>query len=182
MLVMRTSQHAYRNCQVKQGYSHDMCCTWPAVAKHVQVGACAVWSGGCHTGTEPPIPGSGCKPTQTGPACATPLHLLLEPNLSWSDAICASQGPPLHGLDPTWSVVLLGIRTFVLQYAASGSLEAPLLGQTFGPVPQLDVLLCTTGVLQWYTFDRSLQGTSMQAPTVLLSELPWLRVTWVVAS
>ena len=150
---------------------------WPAAANNVQVGACAVWSGGRHTGTEPPLPGSGCKPTQTGPACAAPLRLSLEPNLSWSDAICASQGSPLHGLDPSWSVVLLGISTFVLQYAASGSLEAPLLGQTFGPVPQLGVLLCTTGVLQWYAFDRSLQGAPMQTSIVLLLEL-----TWMVAS
>ena len=73
-------------------------------------------------------------------------------------AICAWQVLPVCGLQPSWPAVLVGISTFVLQYAASGSLDFPLLGQHVGPVPSLDVLLCTTGVLQWYVFDRSPQG------------------------
>lgn len=65
---------------------------------------------------------------------------------------------PVRGLHPTWPTVLLGISTFVAQYAASGICEAPLLGQHIGHVPSLDVLLCSTAVLQWLLFDCSPQG------------------------
>lgn len=68
------------------------------------------------------------------------------------------QALPIHGVHPSWAVVLLGISTFVAQYAASGICEAPLVGQTFGPVPCLDLLLLSTALLQWYLFDRSPQG------------------------
>ena len=75
-------------------------------------------------------------------------------------APCACQVLPVCGLHPSWPAVLAGISTFVLQYAASGSLESPLLGQYVGPypLPCLDVLLCSTGLLQWYIFDRTSQG------------------------
>ena len=51
-----------------------------------------------------------------------------------------------------------GIATFVLQYAASGALEAPLQEQQLAGLPLLDVLLASTALLHWYSFDRSLQG------------------------
>ncbi len=68
------------------------------------------------------------------------------------------QCAPRHGLNPPWSVVMVGISAFVLQYAASGVLEVPLLYQGVAGVPALDTLLCGTALLHWYAFDRSPQG------------------------
>ena len=65
----------------------------------------------------------------------------------------------MHGSTPSWTIVLLGIATFVLQYSASGCLETPLLGQSLSRVPCLDIVLCSSSALQWYSFDRTWQGT-----------------------
>ena len=60
----------------------------------------------------------------------------------------------------SWTFVTAGIASFVVQYAASGALEAPLMQQHLAALPLLDLLLATTAVLQWYLFDRTLQGVS----------------------
>ena len=51
-----------------------------------------------------------------------------------------------------WTFVVAGIATFVLQYAASGALEAPLLHQYLAGLPLLDLLLATTALLHWCVF------------------------------
>lgn len=85
------------------------------------------------------------------------------------DAWRAERGgeQPRGGSDPSWSAVVLPcIAVFVLQYAASGSLEQPLLGQTLlGGVPTIDVLLAATAVATWWAFDRTRQGAFMAALT-----------------
>ena len=69
------------------------------------------------------------------------------------------QSVPRHGLEPSWPLVITGICAFVLQYAASGALELPLLHQnTVGLPLTLDTVLCGTALLHWYGFDRSPQG------------------------
>ena len=72
--------------------------------------------------------------------------------------VLLQQSAPLHGKNPSWLVVMIGIAAFVHQYAASGALETPLLYQTFIELPALDTLLCSTALLHWYAFDRSSQG------------------------
>ena len=57
--------------------------------------------------------------------------------------------------------MITGIVAFVLQYAASGALEAPLLQQDISGLPLLDLLLSSTAILHWYLFDRSVQGKLM---------------------
>lgn len=58
----------------------------------------------------------------------------------------------------TWPFVVSGIATFVLQYAASGALETPLQQPQLAGLPLLDVLLASTALLHWYSFERTLQG------------------------
>ena len=66
---------------------------------------------------------------------------------------------PLHSTNPSWAVVSVGIAAFVLQYAASGALEEPLLHGQIAGLPALDVLLSSIAILHWYMFDRTSQGT-----------------------
>lgn len=54
--------------------------------------------------------------------------------------------------------VITGVASFVVQYAASGALEAPLMEQHLAGLPLLDLLLAATALLQWYLFDRTSQG------------------------
>lgn len=77
------------------------------------------------------------------------------------------QFAPHYDVNPPWSVVMVGISAFVLQYAASGVLEVPLLYQAVAGVPALDTLLCGTAVLHWYAFDRSPQGMFMALLTAV---------------
>lgn len=73
---------------------------------------------------------------------------------------------PRLGSDPSWAAVLACIALFVLQYAASGALEAPLLGASLpGGVPTLDALLWALALALWWAFDGSLQGLGMAALT-----------------
>jgi hypothetical protein len=74
---------------------------------------------------------------------------------------------PQGGRDPSWTFVLLGISAFALQYWISAVLEAPLLGQSIGSFPVLDVVLCSTAFAHWVTFDRTRQGAMMAALTAL---------------
>ena len=59
---------------------------------------------------------------------------------------------------PAWPAVMAAISVFVLQYAASGVLEEPLLGRTALGLPPLDVLLAAAAALQWLAFERTPQG------------------------
>ena len=69
----------------------------------------------------------------------------------------------LHGANPSWSLVMTCIALFVLQYTASGVLEQRLLQHELLGLPVQDLLLSTTAVAHWYTFDRSSTGTSAVA-------------------
>ena len=87
-------------------------------------------------------------------------------SVSESDAAFGSQ--PRFGSDPPWPVVLLAVSLFVLQYAASGALEVPLLGQLLpGGVPVLDALLVATAVAHWRTFDATRQGLALACLTAV---------------
>ena len=68
-------------------------------------------------------------------------------------------------MDMTWPFIMIGIATFVLQYAASGVFEAVLLDQTVAGLPALDVLLATTALLHWHIFDATLQGMCVRHPS-----------------
>lgn len=59
---------------------------------------------------------------------------------------------------PAWPAVVAAISVFVLQYAASGVLEEPLLGSTALGLPALDMLLAAVAALQWLVFERTPQG------------------------
>jgi len=86
------------------------------------------------------------------------------------DAWQAERGgdQPRGGTNPSWTFVLLAITLFVLQYAASGALEQPLLGQTLpGGVPTLDALLAATALAHWYAFDGTRQGLFMACLTTV---------------
>lgn len=75
---------------------------------------------------------------------------------------------PRGGADPSWSFVLAAITLFVLQYAASGTLEEPLLRQALpGGLPALDALLLSSGVALWWAFDCSPQGLLMACLTAV---------------
>lgn len=63
----------------------------------------------------------------------------------------------------SWTFVTVGIAMFVVQYAASGALEAPLMQQHLAGLPLLDLLLAGTALLQWYLLDRTFQGMSPAA-------------------
>ena len=82
------------------------------------------------------------------------------------------QFAPHYDVNPPWSVVMVGISAFVLQYAASGVLEVPLLYQAVARVPALDTLLCGTAVLHWYAFDRSPQGEHCTFMTPAIVKFP----------
>lgn len=86
------------------------------------------------------------------------------------DAWQAGRGgeQPRGGSDPSWTLVLPAIACFVLQYAASGALEQPLLGQTLpGGLPTLDVFLAATAAAHWAAFDGTRQGAGMAALTAV---------------
>ncbi|PRW59962.1 white-brown complex 30 [Chlorella sorokiniana] len=75
---------------------------------------------------------------------------------------------PRGGTDPSWPFVFTAIALFVLQYAASGALEQPLLDVTLpGGLPALDCLLAATGVALWAAFDGTRQGLFMAALTAV---------------
>lgn len=69
-------------------------------------------------------------------------------------------GPqPRGGTDPSWAFVLVAVALFVLQYASSGALEAPLLGVTLpGGMPALDAFLLATAAALWAAFDGTPQA------------------------
>jgi len=90
----------------------------------------------------------------------------------WNWQLLLQQCAPLHGLNPPWSLVMIGISAFVLQYAASGGLEVPLLYQAVAGVPALDTLLCGTALLHWYAFDRSPQGEHCAFMTLAIINIP----------
>eukprot|EP00873_Tetraselmis_striata_P028144 jgi/Tetstr1/448408/TSEL_035678.t1 len=71
---------------------------------------------------------------------------------------------PALGLAPSWTVVYAGNAAFVLHYAASGALEAPL--RAAGPL-LLDGVLAGTAVLLWAVLDRSRQGLLMALAAAL---------------
>lgn len=85
------------------------------------------------------------------------------------DAAAGPEGAPRSGTAPSWPVVLSCITVFVLQYAASGSLEAPLRGVTLGPIeiPALDTLLAAVAAATWAAFDGSRQGLALAALTAI---------------
>lgn len=72
-------------------------------------------------------------------------------------------------IDPSWTVVLIGITAFVLQYWASAELDAPLLGQTLGatPVPAIDAVLGVAAVATWAVLDATPQGLFMSGLTAV---------------
>lgn len=75
---------------------------------------------------------------------------------------------PRGGTNPSWPFVLTAIALFVLQYAASGALEQPLLGATLpGGLPALDCLLAATAVAHWAAFDGTRQGLFMAGLTAV---------------
>lgn len=78
-------------------------------------------------------------------------------------------GPqPRLGSDPSWAAVLACIAGFVLQYSASGALEAPLLGTSLpGGLPTLDTLLWAAALALWWAFDATPQGLGMAALTAV---------------
>lgn len=106
-------------------------------------------------------------------------HPLLD---AWQAARGGEQ--PRGGSDPSWTFVLAGVALFVLQYAASGALEQPLLGSRLPGlgVPALDAVLAVTAAAHWWTFDGTRQGAFMAALTavagpgveILLINLPHL--------
>lgn len=54
------------------------------------------------------------------------------------------------------------------QYAASGTLEGPLLGRTLpGGIPALDALLLVTAAAHWAAFDGTRQGLFMAGLTAV---------------
>ncbi|KAK9809857.1 hypothetical protein WJX72_000432 [[Myrmecia] bisecta] len=67
-------------------------------------------------------------------------------------------GTPAGGRAPGWGFVYLGIALFVMQYAASGALEQPLLHTRLLGLPAIDLLLAATAVAHWWSFDRTRQG------------------------
>lgn len=90
-------------------------------------------------------------------------HPLLD---SWQARRGGAQ--PRLGSDPPWAAVLACIALFVLQYAASGALEAPLLGASLpGGVPTLDALLWAAALVLWWGFDGTPQGLGMAALTAV---------------
>jgi hypothetical protein len=68
---------------------------------------------------------------------------------------------------------MVGISAFVLQYAASGALEMPLLYKGVAGVPALDTLLCGTALLHWYAFDRSPQGEHCAFLALAIVKFPY---------
>ncbi len=86
------------------------------------------------------------------------------------DAWQAEQGgdAPRGGTNPSWPFVLTAIALFVLQYAASGALEQPLLDVTLlGGLPALDCLLAATAIALWAAFDGTRQGLFMACLTAV---------------
>jgi peptidoglycan/LPS O-acetylase OafA/YrhL len=85
---------------------------------------------------------------------------------SWQQGRGGQQ--PRGGADPSWTLVLAAIALFVLQYAASGGLEGPLLGQTLtGGLPTLDIVLAAAAVAIWWAFDATPQGLAMACLTAV---------------
>jgi hypothetical protein len=79
---------------------------------------------------------------------------------------------PRGGAAPSWAFALAAVALFVLQYAASGALEQPLLGQRLaGGVPTLDALLAAAGVGLWWAFDATPQGLFMACLTAAAGPL-----------
>lgn len=75
---------------------------------------------------------------------------------------------PRGGTNPSWPFVLTAIALFVLQYAASGALEQPLLDTTLpGGLPALDCLLAASGIALWAAFDGTRQGLFMASLTAV---------------
>ena len=86
------------------------------------------------------------------------------------DAWQLAQGgdEPCGGTNPSWVFVLAAIALFVLQYAASGALEQPLLGVALpGGLPALDCFLAATAVAHWLAFDGTRQGLFMACLTAV---------------
>lgn len=86
---------------------------------------------------------------------------------TYSTALLFQSPSDLRSEGLSWTIVTAGIASFVVQYAASGALEAPLLAQHLVGLPMLDLVLGITALLQWYSFDRTLQG----APNLLTAQL-----------
>jgi len=96
------------------------------------------------------------------------------------DAWQAEQGgdAPRGGTHPSWPFVLTAIALFVLQYAASGALEQPLLDVTLlGGLPALDCLLAATAIALWAAFDGTRQGLFMACLTAVCG--PALEITLI---
>lgn len=90
-------------------------------------------------------------------------HPLLD---AWQQQRAGEQ--PRGGSNPSWTFVLAAIALFVLQYAASGTLEQPLLHSMLpGSLPALDAFLLATAAAHWWAFDGTRQGLGMACLTAV---------------